>query len=111
MKKIDKKINVVFDHINEITGNSSDVTTRVIKIAQKKVGYIYLESVSSDDKISDFLVRSLTIDARETNFNLFNEIFEKLQNTITNSKMKTANTYEDLFYYITPQLWSKQGQN
>lgn len=100
MKKIDKKINVVFDHINEMTGNSSDVTTRVIKIAQKKVGYIYLESVSSDDKISDFLVRSLTIDARETNFNVFDEIFEKLKNTIPNSKMKTTETYEDLFYFL-----------
>jgi len=100
MNKIDKKINGVFDHINEITGNSSDVTTRIIKIGQKKVGYIYLESVSSDEKISDFLVRGLTWDARETNFNLFNEIFEKLQNTISNSKLKTTESYEELFYYL-----------
>ena len=54
MKNIDKKINIVFDNLQEMTGNSSDVTTRIIKIGQKKVGYVYLESVSSDDKISDF---------------------------------------------------------
>lgn len=100
MKSIDKKIDTIFKYIAEISGNSSDVTTRIIKIAQKKVGYIYLESVSSDDKISDFLVKGLTFDARETNFNLFEEIFEKLQNTIANSKLKTAETYEDLFYYL-----------
>lgn len=100
MNKIDKKISVVFDHINEISGNSSDVTTRIIKIGQKRVGYVYLESVSSDDKISDFLVRGLTWDARETNFNLFNEIFEKLQNTISNSKLKITESYEELFYYL-----------
>ena len=40
MNKIDKKISVVFDHINEISGNSSDVTTRIIKIGQKRVGYV-----------------------------------------------------------------------
>lgn len=100
MKNLDKKIDTIFNYINEISGNSSDVTTRIIKIAQKRVGYIYLESVSSDDKISDFLVRGLTLDARETNFNLFEEIFEKLQNTIANSKLKIAETYEDLFYYL-----------
>lgn len=100
MKLIDKKIDNIFKYINEISGNSSDVTTRIIKIAQKRVGYIYLESVSSDDKISDFLVRGLTLDARETNFNLFEEIFEKLQNTIANSKLSIIETYEDLFYYL-----------
>lgn len=100
MKNIDKKIEVAFKKINEMSGSSSDIVTRTIKIAQKKIGYIYLESVSSDDKISDFLVRGLTLDARNTNFNLFNEIFEQLQNTISNSKLKIAETYEDLFYYL-----------
>ena len=56
MKKIDKNINEVFDYIKTINGNSCDITTRTIKIGTKKVGYIFLESVSSDDKISDFLV-------------------------------------------------------
>lgn len=100
MKNIDKKIDNIFKYINEISGNGSEVTTRIIQIAQKRVGYIYLESVSSDDKISDFLVRGLTLDARETNFNLFEEIFEKLQNTIINSKLKIVETYEDLFYHL-----------
>jgi len=100
MKKIDKKIDSIFKHINETTGNSCDIVSRIIKIAQKRVGYVYLESVSSDDKISDFLVRGLSCDAKETNFNLFNEIFEKLQNTIINSNLKIIETYEDLFYFL-----------
>ena len=72
MENIDKKIKDAFKHINETTGNSSDIVTRIIKIGQKKVGYVYLESVSSDDKISDFLVRGLSWDAKTTNFNFFN---------------------------------------
>jgi len=100
MKKIDKKIDSIFKYISEISGNSSDVVTRIIKIAQKRIGYIYLESVSSDDKISDFLVKGLSFDARETNFNLFDEMFEKLQNTISNSNLKTTDNYEEMFYFL-----------
>lgn len=100
MKKIDKKIDTIFSHINEMSGNSSDITTRIIKIAQKKVGYIYLESVSSDDKVSDFLVRGLTNDSKEVNFNLFEALFEELKNTIVNSNLKTTDNYDDLFYYL-----------
>lgn len=101
MHNIDTKIEKVFNYINKIGGNSCDITTRIIKIGQKKVGYIFLESVSSDDKISDFLVRSLSFDAKTTKFNLFEHLFEQLQNTITNSKLSVIKTYEDLFYYLS----------
>lgn len=100
MKKIDKKIDDIFNHIKKINGNSSDITTRVIQIAQKKVGYIYLESVSSDDKISDFLVKGLAHDSKETNFNFFDQLFDELKNTIANSNLKTVDNYDDLFYYL-----------
>lgn len=100
MKKIDRDINSIFDYINKINGNSCDITTRIIKVGQKKVGYIFLESVSSDDKISDFLVKSLTSDAKATKFNLFEKIFSELENTINNSKLSTIDAYEDLFYYL-----------
>lgn len=100
MKKINRDINSVFDYINKINGNSCDITTRIIKVGQKKVGYIFLESVSSDDKISDFLVKSLTSDAKSIKFNLFEKIFSELENTINNSKLSTIDTYEDLFYYL-----------
>lgn len=100
MKNIDKKISNAFKYINEKTGNSSDIVTRTIKIGQKKVGYVYYESVSSDDKISDFLVRGLTWDAKNTNINLFDHMFSTLENTIINSKIKVIETYDDIFYHL-----------
>lgn len=100
MKLIDKHVDKVFKYIKDINGNSCDITTRTIKIGAKKVGYIFLESVSNDDKISDFLVKSLTFDIKKTKFNLFEKVFSELQNTISNSKLSTINTYEDLFYYL-----------
>ena len=40
--------------IQDSYGNSGDLVTRTINIKNKKIAYIYLASVSSDDKISDF---------------------------------------------------------
>ena len=53
---IDNKVNKVFKQIKNISGNSPDLNTRTINIMYKKVGYIYFESVSSDDKISNFFI-------------------------------------------------------
>lgn len=100
MHNIDTKIEKIFNYINEINGNSCDITTRTIKIGQKNVGYIFLESVSSDDKISDFLVKGLSFDVKTTKFNLFEKLFEDLKNTISNSKLSVIKTYEDMFYYL-----------
>lgn len=100
MCNIDNKIEKVFNHIKKINGDSCDITTRTMKIGQKKVGYIFLESVSSDDKISDFLVKGLSFDIKTTKFNLFEKLFEDLKNTISNSKLSVIKTYEDMFYYL-----------
>lgn len=100
--KIDKKINKIFEQINKMNGNSPDITTRQIKIGFKSIGYIYLESVSSDDKISDFLVKSITR-LKRTHFldNFFTNLYKELENNIANSKMKTIDNYEDMFYYLS----------
>ena len=100
--KISKKIDKVFEKIQELNGNSPDITTREINIGFKKVGYIYLESVSSDDKISDFLVKSIT-KLKRTNFldNFFTNLYQELKNNIANSKLKVIDNYDDMFYYLS----------
>lgn len=89
-------IETFFKNIKE--NNSCDITTRIIKIKNKKIGYIFLESVSSDDKISDFLVKSLT---KNKKINIFDNIVSELQNTIYNSKLLIINTTDDIFYYLS----------
>ena len=100
--KIDKKIDKTFEKIKEMNGNSPDITTRKINIGYKQVGYIYLESVSSDDKISDFLVKSITR-LKKTSYidNFFTNLYEQLKNNIANSKMKVIDNYDDMFYYLS----------
>ena len=97
---MDKNISKVFNKVKEINGNSPDLNTRIIN---KKIGYIFLESVSSDDKISDFLVKSIiNIMDKKTIFdNLFSNIYKLLENKLLNSKIKTIYNYSDLYYYLS----------
>ena len=101
MKNNHKRIEEIFDYVKRISGNSQDITTRIINIHKKRVGYIFLQSVSSDDKISNFLVRSLTIDYQFDTTNLFTKIFDSLQNSISNSNLKVIETTDDIFYYLS----------
>ena len=72
------------ENIKKELNNSIDLSSRIIKIKNKKIGYIFLESVASDDKISDFLVKALT-----------NENTKNIKNTIYNSKLITVK-YEEI---------------
>lgn len=95
--KLDNSIEKIFEKLNKINGNSSDIVTRIIEKNNKKIGYIYLESVSSDDKISDFLNKAIINMNKKRPFNSF---FNLIQNSIFNSKVKSIDTYEDMYYHL-----------
>lgn len=99
MKEINKDIEKLIDEIKKDNNNSCDINSRILKVKNKKIGYIFLESVSSDDKISNFLMKSLNKDNYKRN--LFENIFNELQNTIYNSKMRIINDYNEIFYYLS----------
>ncbi len=96
--KLDTNIDEIFETINSMNGKSSDIVTRLIKKKNYRVGYIFLESVSSDDKISDFLNKAIiNLDRKK----LFDSFYEQVKNSIYNSNLKTCETYEDVFYYLS----------
>ena len=68
---IDKSINKVIKHIRGMNGNSSDIVSRIIKLHGKKICYIYLESVSSDDKISDFFMKDVSTYVKNKKISFF----------------------------------------
>ena len=88
--KISKNTNKNINYLKKKFGNSSDIQYRTIK----NITYIYLESVSSDDKISDFLVRSIT------NQSIFN-VFNNLKNTIYNSNLSIIDNMEDILFKLS----------
>ena len=95
--KIDNSIDKIFYAIKKMNGNSSDIVTRIIQKNSNRIGYIFLESVSSDDKISDFLNKSIISMNKKR---LFDSFYNSIKNSIFNSNMKYCETYEDVFYYL-----------
>lgn len=95
--KLDNNIKEIFKTVKEVYGNSSDIVTRTIIKNKEEIGYIYLQSVSSDDKISDFLNKSIIgLDKKKP----FETLFSQLNNSIVNSNLNSCETYEELFYYL-----------
>jgi len=95
--KLDNSIEKIFENLNKMNGKSSDIVTRVIEKNNRKIGYIYLESVSSDDKISNFLNKAIVNMDKKKPFDSF---FYLIQNSIFNSKVKSIETYEDMYYHL-----------
>ena len=79
---MDNNIEEIFKKVKDMCGNSSDIVTRLITKKNYRLGYIYLESVSSDDKISNFLNKAiLNIDKKR----IFDSLFINVKNNIFNS--------------------------
>ena len=95
---LDKNIDKVLNKIKEKYGPSSDLVTRIIKIKNQKILYCFLESVSSDDKISDFFMGY--IDSYIKKQIKFKNLYESLKNAIPNSNLSTVKNYEDVFYKL-----------
>ena len=95
--KLDNNIDMVFEKVKSMNGNSSDIATRIIEKDKNRIGYIFLESVSSDDKISNFLNKGIIINDKKKFFDSF---YNSIKNSVFNSNMKFCDNYEELFYFL-----------
>ena len=82
-----KMINTIKSNL----GNSNDIVERKIN----NIAYIFLESVSSDDKISDFLNKSIT------KTNDINNLLTYLKNNIYNSHITILDNIDESYYYLS----------
>jgi len=99
--EINKNLEQNLEYIKKEYGNSGDLITRIIKIKNKKIAYVFLQSVSSDDKISDFLMKNISFYVKENSINIFKNLFTSLENTIYSSNLSKVTDYEDMFYKIS----------
>lgn len=77
--------------IKEQMGYSSDIVEREIN---NKLSYVYLESVSSDDKISNFLLKSIT------RYEKVEDLLKELKSNIYNSHIIELKEFNDVYYYL-----------
>ena len=99
MKKIETSIDKVFTTIQKMNGKSSDIKTRKIVQDQCQIGILFLQSVSSDDKISDILIHSI-MEIMEDSSASGKQVFQELYNHLYNGTIKEITTYQDLFYHL-----------
>ena len=50
----------MFNKLIKMCGESFDIVSREITIGQKKVSYIYSETLSSSDSVTDFLLKPIS---------------------------------------------------
>lgn len=84
--------------IKETYHYSSDLVFRKIKIKRKEILYVYLESVSSDDKISNFFMKNISNIIQ--NDKIIMHVFNYLQNTIPNSHLNIESNFNNCFYKL-----------
>ena len=94
--RLHNNIDDIFKKIKDMNGNSGDIVTRIVTKKKNRIGYIFLESVSSDDKISNFLNKGIILNKK----NLFDSFYNSMKNSIFNSNMKFCDNYLDMFYYL-----------
>lgn len=93
------KLEKIEKYIKDSYHNSSDLVIRNIKIKDKKILYVYLESVSSDDKISNFFMKDISSYVKEKKYSV-NNLFDLLKNSIPNSHMIIERNIEEAFYRL-----------
>lgn len=88
----------IVKRLKKETNNLSDIIYREKFINKKRIYIIYNEPLVSSDKISDFIVRSLTNIGSEHISS--KSVFKKIKNDISNFKVSTIKTYNDLCFYM-----------
>lgn len=99
MEKISKNCNKVIDKVKKMYGNSSDVNTRIIKIKGINIGIIFLETASSTETISDFIIKG-TLYTKDS-ISIFENIKNSLKNNLFNCQLFIINDFSKFPYYLS----------
>ncbi|MEI3530464.1 MAG: spore germination protein [Bacilli bacterium] len=88
----------IIKRLKKETNNLTDIIYRKKKIAKRDVYVIYNEPLTSSDKISDFIIRSLT--NIDNNMPSSKKMLDIIENDISNFKVKRIDNYQDLCFYL-----------
>ena len=93
------KLNLIIQKLKKDTNNIDSITYRKKIIKKKIIIIIYNEPLTSSDKISDFIIRSL--DKIDHNKSLkSNKLEPHILNEIDSFKAKKIYTYQEICYYL-----------
>ncbi len=99
MEKIIKSAKKNIEKVKKLYGNSSDLTTRIIKLGKINVGIIFMESSSAALTVSEHIIKSINM--IENDKKIFESVFDNLKNRIFNSQVITINDFEKFPYFLS----------
>ena len=88
----------IIDRLKKDTNNSSYIIYRDMVIKDTKINIIYNETLTSSDKLSDFVLRSLV--SIEKNYDGKIPLYDIVKNNINNIKVKKIKNYDDVCTYL-----------
>ena len=91
-------INFIVNKLKNDTNNSKEITYRKKIICKRSIYIIYNEPLTSSDKISDFIIRSL--DKINRLYPKTKCLEEVIFNEIENFKVTKIKSYKDICYYL-----------
>ena len=91
-------IDEIVTRLKKETNNLKDIIYRFKKINKTRICVIYNEPLVSSDKISDFIIRSLTSISNDKLSS--KNLLKAIENDISNFKVSTIKTYQDLCFYM-----------
>lgn len=91
-------IKAIIERLKKETDNNNDIVYRYKSINKSNLVIIFNETLTSSDKISDFVIRSLNkIEEKEVKTK---DILDFIANDISNFKVAKENTYDQLVFYL-----------
>jgi len=87
-----------FSEIKKIMGDSPDLKYRNIKVHKKNVIIFFLESTSSGEIISRFIIDNINDNFKK---GVFSDLFSLLQNEISNASLKVMENDKDIPFYLS----------
>lgn len=90
--------NKIINKIKEETNNSSYIVYREKYIKNNKIDIIYNETLTDQDKMSNYIYRSL--DHIEKIYKEKDLLYDVIKNNISNIKIKEINNYQDIVKYL-----------
>ena len=91
-------INNIIEMLKKETNSDGDIVYRKKIINKETIYIIYNEPLTSSDKISDFIIRSL--DSISYRYQNNKNLYEIIVNDINNFKVTEIKTYQEICYYL-----------
>ena len=92
-----EETDLIIKKLKKETNEISDIVYREKNIGNKKIYIIYNEPLTSSDKISDFIIKSLNHISEK---HIKNNLVKEISNNITHFKYEIIDKYDTLCFYL-----------